>query len=132
VVRSFRKLLLTWLVRKGLMDGMQRYKRGWFMYFQDDDGAIPVAFHAKEDDPSSTNFKKRIISDIQADFKRKGSRKEADPTSTHRSRYMYMYLLGRMLKQISLKLTLTLIGGRGGRPTTKLVGQTQPMTRTAK
>jgi hypothetical protein len=88
VVRSFRKLLLTWLVRKGLMDGMQRYKRGWFMYFQDDDGAIPVAFHAKEDDPSSTNFKKRIISDIQADFKRKGSRKEADPTSTHRSRYI--------------------------------------------
>jgi hypothetical protein len=100
VVRSFRKLLLTWLVRKGLMDGMQRYKktftkkmRGWFMYFQDDDGAIPVAFHAKEDDPSSTNFKKRIISDIQADFKRKGSRKEADPTSTHRSRYMYAVMI---------------------------------------
>ena len=66
---------------------------GWFMYFQGDDGAIPVEFHAKEDDPSSINFKKRIIADIQADFKMKGSRKEADPTSAHRSRYMYAVMI---------------------------------------
>ena len=61
-----------------------------FQYFQADNGAVGLVYHSKEEDAGIVNFKKKIVADcIPVSFKGTTSRKEADPTSAHKARYMY-------------------------------------------
>lgn len=64
---------------------------GWFKCVQTRDGAVPCVYHSKEEDASIVNFKKKICSSMQANFLGTSSRKEADPTSAHVSRYTLVW-----------------------------------------
>ena len=74
----------------------EKDNKEWFQYVQLEDGSVGTVRHSKEADGSCVNFKKKICSAIQADFKGPASmmdagptsRQEDDPTSRHIAKYL--------------------------------------------